>query len=90
MTDEEWRSRASQVIPGGMYGHMSTRALPDGYPQFFRAANGCRLTDVDGNEYIDAATKSEAREHYVKFFNVKPTEKIVVIPVFDGREQVKR
>jgi hypothetical protein len=44
----------------------------------------------DGNEYIDAATKSEAREHYVKFFNVKSTEKIVVIPVFDGREQVKR
>jgi len=53
MNDEEWRQRASQVIPGGMYGHMSTRALPEGHPQFFRSASGCRLTDVDGNEYID-------------------------------------
>ena len=46
--------RAEKVIPGGMYGHMSVyRGMPEGYPQYFRRAEGCRLWDVDGNEYID-------------------------------------
>ena len=46
--------RAEKVIPGGMYGHMSVyRGKPEGYPQYFRRAEGCRLWDVDGNEYID-------------------------------------
>ena len=47
------RKRAAKVLPRGMYGHMSLRGLPDGYPQFFERADGCRLWDVDGNEYID-------------------------------------
>lgn len=48
------KARAEAVIPGGMYGHMSVyRNLPAGYPQFFSRAQGCRLWDVDGNEYID-------------------------------------
>ena len=47
------RQRAAQVIPGGMFGHMSVRSLPEGYPQYFEKAAGCRLWDVDGNEYID-------------------------------------
>ena len=42
-----------KVIPGGMWGHMNVARLPDGYPQYFRRAQGCRLWDVDGNEYID-------------------------------------
>ncbi len=47
-------ARARRVIPGGMYGHMSVqRMLPAGYPQFFDRAEGARLWDVDGNEYID-------------------------------------
>lgn len=41
------------MIPGGMYGHQSTRPLPDAYPQFFSRGSGCRLWDVDGNEYVD-------------------------------------
>jgi glutamate-1-semialdehyde 2,1-aminomutase len=36
-----------------MYGHESTAMLPDVFPQFFRRAEGARLWDVDGNEYID-------------------------------------
>ena len=37
-----------------MYGHMSvSRKMPAGYPQYYRRADGCRLWDVDGNEYID-------------------------------------
>ncbi|GAB1361377.1 aminotransferase class III-fold pyridoxal phosphate-dependent enzyme [Rhodobacter sp.] len=32
---------------------MATRAIAPGYPQFFESAKGCRVTDVDGREYID-------------------------------------
>jgi glutamate-1-semialdehyde 2,1-aminomutase len=51
--DAELRRRAAQVIPGGMYGHMSMGPMPAGYPQFMRAGQGSRLWDPDGNEYID-------------------------------------
>lgn len=51
--DKEWRERAERVIPGGMYGHESAQLLPDGFPQFFSRAEGARLWDVDGHEYID-------------------------------------
>lgn len=47
------RQRAARAIPGGMWGHMGARILPEGYPQFFARGDGCRLWDVDGNEYID-------------------------------------
>src|SRR5262249_55483326 len=36
-----------------MYGHQSTALLPDVFPQFFNRAEGARLWDADGNEYID-------------------------------------
>lgn len=51
--DQELRDRAERVIPGGMYGHMSVRRMPAGYPQYFARAEGCRLWDVDGREFID-------------------------------------
>lgn len=51
--DAALRERARAVIPGGLWGHMNARNLPDGYPQFFAAAEGARLTDVDGNSYVD-------------------------------------
>jgi glutamate-1-semialdehyde 2,1-aminomutase len=51
--NNELRERARKVIPGGMYGHESTASLPDVYPQFFSRAEGARLWDADGNEYID-------------------------------------
>ena len=51
--DVELRARAARVIPGGMYGHQSVARLPEGYPQFFSRAEGCRLWDADGNELID-------------------------------------
>jgi glutamate-1-semialdehyde 2,1-aminomutase len=46
-------ARAAQVIPNGMWGHMATRAIAPGYPQFFSRSDGCRVWDADGNEYID-------------------------------------
>jgi len=51
--DRELRARAARVIPGGMYGHQNAAALPEAYPQYFSRAEGCRLWDSDGNEYID-------------------------------------
>ncbi|HEY6327891.1 MAG TPA: aminotransferase class III-fold pyridoxal phosphate-dependent enzyme [Blastocatellia bacterium] len=51
--DRSLRERASKVIPGGMYGHQSTALLPAPFPQFFSRAEGARIWDADGNEYID-------------------------------------
>src|SRR5215831_13113790 len=51
--NQELRERARRVIPGGMYGHQSTGLLPDVFPQFFTRAEGTRLWDADGNQYID-------------------------------------
>jgi glutamate-1-semialdehyde 2,1-aminomutase len=47
------RERAQRVLPGGLWGHMDVRRLPEGYPQYFLRADGCRLRDVDGREFID-------------------------------------
>jgi glutamate-1-semialdehyde 2,1-aminomutase len=51
--DRELRERAARVIPGGMYGHQSVNALPDGFPQFFSKAEGAYLWDADGNRLLD-------------------------------------
>jgi glutamate-1-semialdehyde 2,1-aminomutase len=51
--DHDLRQRAATVIPNGMYGHQSTRALPDGYPQFLSSGEGGRIWDIDVNEYVD-------------------------------------
>ncbi|MGR3373444.1 MAG: aminotransferase class III-fold pyridoxal phosphate-dependent enzyme [Pseudooceanicola nanhaiensis] len=51
--DRALRDRAAQVIPGGMYGHQSTVLMPEGFPQFFTRSDGTRITDADGNTYID-------------------------------------
>lgn len=47
------KGRASKVLPDGVYGHLSTRWMPENYPQFFTSAKGVRMRDVDGREYID-------------------------------------
>lgn len=51
--DVELRARAEQVIPGGMWGHQRAAAVPAGYPQYFASGVGPRVTDVNGNSYID-------------------------------------
>ena len=47
--------RAVEVIPNGIYGHYSPAPLIpiDAYPFYVESAEGSRLTDVDGNEFID-------------------------------------
>ncbi|SHJ01873.1 glutamate-1-semialdehyde 2,1-aminomutase [Roseomonas rosea] len=52
-SDAALRARARAVIPGGLWGHLNAAKLPEGYPQYFTAAEGCRLRDANGREYID-------------------------------------
>jgi len=50
----QWYDRATQVIPGGTYGHTSPAAsLPKYFPYYIERAEGCYLLDVDGNRYLD-------------------------------------
>lgn len=53
--DQALRARADKVIPGGMYGHLSTaiNQMPPNFPQYFERGGGARLWDVDGRSYID-------------------------------------
>lgn len=54
MSQDLWQ-RAKKVIPGGNM-LLSKRAemfLPEQWPAYFSKAKGCRVTDLDGVEYID-------------------------------------
>lgn len=54
-TGQKLWKRAKQIIPGGGM-LLSKRAelfLPDRWPAYFKKAKGCRVWDLDGNEYID-------------------------------------
>ncbi|RTY34218.1 aminotransferase class III-fold pyridoxal phosphate-dependent enzyme [Chlorobium phaeovibrioides] len=54
-TGQKLWKRAKQVIPGGNM-LLSKRAemfLPDQWPTYFSKAKGCKVWDLDGNEYID-------------------------------------
>ena len=54
-TGQKLWKRAKQVIPGGNM-LLSKRAemfLPDRWPAYFSKAKGCKVWDLDGNEYID-------------------------------------
>lgn len=51
---KELFARAARVIPWGIYGHMSpTLQVPGAFPYYTTRAEGCRYTDIDGNEFID-------------------------------------
>lgn len=52
-TDALLRARAARVVPSGMWGHLHAARLPAGYPQFFARAEGGRIWDSDGREYVD-------------------------------------
>ena len=45
---------AKGLVPGGVLGARKPQDFIEGeYPIFLETGKGCRLTDVDGNEYID-------------------------------------
>jgi glutamate-1-semialdehyde 2,1-aminomutase len=49
-----WK-RAKHVIPGGtmLLSKRPDMFLPERWPSYFQRAKGCRVWDLDGNEYID-------------------------------------
>jgi glutamate-1-semialdehyde 2,1-aminomutase len=51
--DLKFRERAQTALPNGVYGHMAAGSLSPQHPQFIARADGGRIWDVDGNEYID-------------------------------------
>jgi glutamate-1-semialdehyde 2,1-aminomutase len=54
-TGQKLWKRAKQIIPGGNM-LLSKRAemfLPDKWPAYFSKAKGCKVWDLDGNEYTD-------------------------------------
>ena len=51
---EELFKEALDLVPGGVLGARKPGDFIQGeYPIFLEAGKGCRLTDVDGNEFID-------------------------------------
>ena len=51
---QEYFERAARVIPCGIYGSKSPGFLvPGHFPYYLSSASGCRIKDVDGNEFID-------------------------------------
>jgi glutamate-1-semialdehyde 2,1-aminomutase len=46
-------NRAQQVIPGGVNSPVRACRSVGASPLFIASANGCMLTDADGNQYID-------------------------------------
>jgi glutamate-1-semialdehyde 2,1-aminomutase len=52
-TGLELDERAEKALPRGIAGHFSPQVNWPGSPHFIARANGSRIWDVDGNEYID-------------------------------------
>lgn len=53
-SSRSWFERAARVIPGGIYGSKSPGFLvPGHFPYFLSSGSGCRIRDVDGNEFVD-------------------------------------
>ena len=54
-TGQKLWKRAKRVIPGGnmLLSKRPEMFLPEQWPAYFSEAKGCRVRDLDGNEYID-------------------------------------
>ena len=54
-TGQKLWKRAKEVIPGGnmLLSKRPEMFLPDQWPAYFSKAKGCKVWDLDGNEYID-------------------------------------
>ena len=45
--------RAKQVLPGGVNSPVRAFKAVGGTPIFLKSGEGCHVTDIDGNTYID-------------------------------------
>ena len=50
---EAWFERAQRALPGGVNSPVRAFGAVGGVPRVIASAKGTRLTDVDGNEYLD-------------------------------------
>ncbi|MCB1318052.1 MAG: aminotransferase class III-fold pyridoxal phosphate-dependent enzyme, partial [Leptospiraceae bacterium] len=50
---EQLYQRAIQVIPGGVNSPVRAFRSVGGTPVFMESGSGCRITDADGNSYVD-------------------------------------
>lgn len=50
---QELLSRAERLMPGGVNSPVRAFGAVGGEPVVIKSASGCRLKDIDGNEYID-------------------------------------
>jgi glutamate-1-semialdehyde 2,1-aminomutase len=46
-------AKARQLMPGGVSSPVRAFSAVGGTPLFIKEANGCHLSDIDGNQYID-------------------------------------
>jgi glutamate-1-semialdehyde 2,1-aminomutase len=53
MTSAEWFERAQRVIPGGVSSPVRAFRSVGGTPPYVARAQGSRIWDVDGREYVD-------------------------------------
>tara|TARA_B100000029_G_scaffold516819_1_gene635191 strand:- start:3405 stop:5489 length:2085 start_codon:yes stop_codon:yes gene_type:complete len=51
-------NKAKKIIPNGnmLLSKNPDRYLPDLWPTYFKSAKGCKITDLDDNQYIDFST----------------------------------
>ena len=49
--------RAKEIIPGGtqLLSKRPEMFLPDYWPAYYSKAKGCKICDLDGNEFIDVS-----------------------------------
>lgn len=54
-TGQDLYKRAKQLIPGGtmLLSKRPEMFLPENWPSYYSKAKGCRVWDLDGNEFID-------------------------------------
>ncbi len=52
-SSEEWFTRAQRVIPGGVSSPVRAFRSVGGTPRYVAHAQGSRITDTDGREYVD-------------------------------------
>ena len=52
-TSRQLFEKACAVIPGGVNSPVRACHNVDSQPLFIAEAHGCRITDVDGHEYVD-------------------------------------
>ena len=50
---EKLFEKAKRLMPGGVNSPVRAFMAVGGVPRFIESAKGCRITDADGNEYID-------------------------------------